>query len=132
MDHCSAFWVTISKNLFFQLPMDRLPLEKRLVSTNGDIQIHWAFQWHWAVLLRQRASSKTCRMGWIRFLLQNFKWQTANNDKHLKAFIVEDTSISATMLLHKSKLNPVVFCECPERSDKKHTQNHRWLEAKQE
>lgn len=43
------------------------------------------------------------------------------NNKHkcLKAFIIEDTSISATMLLHKSKLNPVVFCECPARSDKK-------------
>ncbi len=50
----------------------------------------------------------------------------------LWSFIFEDTSIRATKLLHKSKLNPVVFCERPERSDQKHTQNQRSLEAKQE
>ncbi len=68
-----------------------------------------------------------------------YKWHAQMSETQIPeslfslwSFIFEDTSIRATKLLHKSKLNPVVFCERPERSDQKHTQNQRSLEAKQE
>ncbi len=68
------------------------------------------------------------KMWWMWFYLLFYNLQTTctnvwNTDPEslfsLWSFIFEDTSIRATKLLHKSKLNPVVFCECPERSDQK-------------